>query len=445
MKSKLKYVFIFAFSLICMSFLLTAFDLDVIWNYGFSYGIARGEIPYKDFNMILTPCYPFLMSVPLLLNKNILVFYITNSLLITFLFYLLFQMYKEKAWIFLILLLFPLPAIIEPSYNLFLILLVTSIIYLEKKEKNDYLIGFLIGLTILTKQSVGPFLVIPTFVYYYKDIRKILKRFVGCLIPCVVFVLYLLFTKSFYQFLDLCLYGLLDFSNSNGFKVDIFFWMGIVLLIISIICFIRNRKDIKYLYILMFYSITIPLFDYAHVEFFLFVLCLGLIDKIKKAPKTLAFNCILFSVSISIILFTCSCIKAESDISFPNKYHNFNFRLMYSNADFIRDSVIQFVEENDDKNIIFIGSDAYFYKITCDRDIDYFDLNNYGNHGYHGTEKMKKKIDELEKGTLIIVDINHVMKEPGLRDQLNIEIAKYAMKKATFKESITAYDVYEIQ
>ena len=126
-------------------------------------------------------------------------------------------------------------------------------------------------------------------------------------------------------------------------------------------------------------------------------------------------------------------------------YHNFNFRLMYSNADFIRDSVIQFVEENDDKNIIFIGSDAYFYKITCDRDIDYFDLNNYGNHGYHGTEKMKKKIDELEKGTLIIVDINHVMKEPGLRDQLNIEIAKYAMKKATFKESITAYDVYEIQ
>ena len=445
MKSKIKYIFIFIFSLVCMSFLLTAFDLDVIWNYGFSYGISRGEIPYKDFNMVLTPFYSFLMSIPLLINKNIILFYISNSLLITGLFYLLFKMYKEKTWIFLILLLFPLPAIIEPSYNTFLIFLVVLLIYLEKNKSNDYLIGFIIGISILTKQSVGPLLFIPTIIYYRKDIRKILRRLLGVIIPCFIFFIYLVITNSLNSFIDLCILGLFDFNKSNGFKMDIFFFIGIILLVISIICFIKNKKDIKYFYILMFYSITIPLFDYAHVEFFFFIFCLGLVDKIKKVPRTLMFNSILFTISFSIILFCCSCIKAQSKIDFPNKYNNFNYRLMYSKANFIRDSVIEYIKDNKDKKIIMIGSDSYFYKITCNMDIDYFDLNNYGNHGYNGTEKMKKRIDELEKNTLIIIDINHVMKEPGLRDQLNVEIAKYAMKKSKFKESITAYDVYEIK
>lgn len=33
--------------------------IDEIWNYGFSYNIATGLIPYKDFNMVITPLYPF--------------------------------------------------------------------------------------------------------------------------------------------------------------------------------------------------------------------------------------------------------------------------------------------------------------------------------------------------------------------------------------------------
>lgn len=111
-KKNLKYIFIFFFSLICMGVLLTCFDGDVLWNYGFSYAISRGEIPYVDFNMILTPFYSFLMSIGLLFHQNILVFYIENALLIVLLFYLLFQLFRERAWFFLVLLIFPIPAVI---------------------------------------------------------------------------------------------------------------------------------------------------------------------------------------------------------------------------------------------------------------------------------------------------------------------------------------------
>ena len=51
--------------------------LDEIWNYGFSYNILNGVLPYRDFNMVLTPLYSFIMTIPLFIfGNNILVFHI---------------------------------------------------------------------------------------------------------------------------------------------------------------------------------------------------------------------------------------------------------------------------------------------------------------------------------------------------------------------------------
>lgn len=61
---------------------------------------------------------------------------------------------KYNISIFLILLIFPM-SLIFPSYNIFLLMLLILIIYLEKNNCNDYLIGFILGFLILTKQSVG--------------------------------------------------------------------------------------------------------------------------------------------------------------------------------------------------------------------------------------------------------------------------------------------------
>ena len=58
---------------------------------------------------------------------------------------------------------------------------------------------------------------------------------------------------------------------------------------------------------------------------------------------------------------------------------------------------------------------------------------------------MKKKIDNLKKNTIIIIDRKHTLRKQKEREQYNVEIAKYAMKKGIFKEDITAYSVYEIK
>ena len=64
-----KYIILFIIFFIFFLFFSTG-DADVIWNYGFSHAIRIGEIPYKDFNMIITPLYPAIMSIGLFIRKE---------------------------------------------------------------------------------------------------------------------------------------------------------------------------------------------------------------------------------------------------------------------------------------------------------------------------------------------------------------------------------------
>ena len=104
-----------------------------------------------------------------------------------------------------------------PSYNIFLYYLLVLLLYLEKNSKSDYLIRFVLGVAVLTKQSVGACLLLPSL-YYIKDFSKIKKRILGFIVPIFLFVVYLVITGSFYSFLDLCVFGLFDFATGNGNK-----------------------------------------------------------------------------------------------------------------------------------------------------------------------------------------------------------------------------------
>lgn len=58
-------------------------DNDLIWNYGFSYNIASNLIVYKDFNMVITPLYPFICGLAMnLLGNNFFIFNLINIVLL---------------------------------------------------------------------------------------------------------------------------------------------------------------------------------------------------------------------------------------------------------------------------------------------------------------------------------------------------------------------------
>lgn len=56
-KTNIKYVIVFLIALVALTFFSNLNCYDASWNYGFSYAFYKGEIPFRDFNMITPGFY----------------------------------------------------------------------------------------------------------------------------------------------------------------------------------------------------------------------------------------------------------------------------------------------------------------------------------------------------------------------------------------------------
>ncbi len=431
------FIFIFAFLLIFNLFIYPN-GFDEIWNYGFSYNILNGDLPYRDFNMVLTPLYSFLMAIPLFIfGNNILVFHIFNVFVIILCFFILYKLLGENVWLCMIAFWVPF-SILYPSYNLFLLLLFLILIYLEKMNKNDYLIGFILGLLILTKQSVGGLILIPGLLFCLKDKKKLISRIIGCLIPCSIFLMYLLVTKSFMNFLDLCLFGLFDFAGSNGNYNNLCFYVFIVITIITIIFIIKDKKNIYNYYALMFYSVSIPLFDTYHVQLQLIAfLLLFLMNFKKKVP----INCFVVFIFVVLCISFAYCKSTTFNNVYPNNINHFEYRYLPKAQVDLTNDVNAFIKNNKEYKYMFLDSNGYYFRIINDEHISYLDLINMGNWGYNGSDKLIKAIKKLPKNTMFFV----AGVELKSQKQANRRAIKYVIKNGKKINSVGLYDVYILE
>jgi len=133
---------------------------------------------------------------------------------------------------------------------------------LEEKKYNNYLIGIIIGLTFLTKQTIGIFLFIPTL--FTKDIKKIVKRIIGFIIPNIFLLIYLTYHNILFEFIDYTFLGISNFAEKNINH----YWSCLIILLIEIIYLTYKyikTKDIKIIYLLSFQIISFPIIDPYHI------------------------------------------------------------------------------------------------------------------------------------------------------------------------------------
>lgn len=435
-KTYIPYVFIFFFFLF-WNLIVCPVNLDEIWNYGFSHNIYRGIIPYLEFNMVITPLFPFIMSLPFhLFGSSMLVFHIEWAIILTVMFYIIHDYLKEKSYFFLVFMIFPL-SILFPSYNLFLFFLFFLLIKCEDAQANDYLIGFILACFILTKQTVGVMMLLPTL-YYWRKPKKILKRFIGCVIPGLLFIIYLLLTNSIMEFFDLCFFGLFDFFDSNHGGFNIYFVLFLLLLVNVIYFIIKDKKNIKNYYLLSFFSILIPLFDLYHFQIaflaFLFIL-------LEKKHVNLYLNIPLFSIGILIGLTIISLWYRKDDkIIYPNNIKHFEYRYLNQKYISFSNQIDALIDKYQDREIIFLSADGYYFRIINDMDIGYLDLINTGNWGYHGSLKLMEAIKN-KKDCLFFVDKS----ELGSNKQTDQEVLKYVINNGEVLEVEGSYYIYEIK
>lgn len=433
----LLFILLFVFNLF-----IYPITLDEIWNYGFSYNILNGKIPYLDFNIVLTPLFSFIMTLPLMMfGNNILVFNIFNIFIILGCFLLLHSLIDDNMWLCALIFFIPFP-ILYPSYNLFLLFLFLYLIYLEKNEKSDYLIGFIVGCLILTKQSVGVFLLLPCLLYYLKNKKKFISRLIGCIIPCSIFLIYLLITKSFMSFLDLCLFGLFDFAGNNSVTSKFYLFIFILICLVTIIFIVKEPKNIYNYYALMFYSISIPLFDAYHVGFQILVfvlLCFINLNFLKRLP--------IYSFAIFLVVYACMFVFyfygniSSSKILYPNNINHFEYRYLGSNQVDFTNEVSNYIKKNKDYKYMFLDSNGYYFRIINDESASYLDLINMGNWGYNGSDKLINSIKKLPKNTRFFIDGVELV---GQR-QIDRRAIKYVIKHGKKVDKVGLYDIYILE
>jgi len=427
------YIFIFLIFLFNFS-ILNSFNGDNYFNYGFAYNIAKGMIPYRDFNMVLFPFASFLCAfVMRIFGTKLIVYYIFNSIIATLIIYVINKLDKSVAVITLFfMLLFPVG-----GYNFLCLLLLFIIIYLEKNKANDFWIGLMVGLIVLTNQKMI-LLILPTLLL--KDHKRIIKRIIGIIIPFQILILYLFINNALYDFINYTILGLFDFGNSNS-NLSIYLVLELIMIGILIYKYLKY-KDETVLYCLFFQVISVPIFDFYHT-------CLALIPFVfcncHTVGKTLKIVNLIF---ISYIILFMS-YKMVEILNSDNYYlqldprENYYLILGARGADAINETIVNYYYQHiGEKDIYFVYFDMYYHKLKSDISINKFDLVNLGNNGYDGNSKLENKIREMKNTLFIVYEIED---QDKMFDQNNYELINFITSNYKKVDDL-GYDfgVYEI-
>jgi len=388
---------------------------DEVWNYGFAYNIATGLTPYKDFNMVVTPLFPMASALFMkIFGINIVTFHIFNAFICTTIFYYM-KKHIPKAY-YIVYALFLSKSL--PNYNIACILLLYMLMTMEDKKRNDYLIGIILGLTFLTKQNIGAFLCIPTL--FTKDIKKILKRIIGIIIPNFIILIYLLLNDCIYQYIDYTFLGVGSFAKEN---IQIY-PECLILVIISIIYLTYKyikTKDIKLLYLLFFQLMAFPLTEPYHVMIPLIPTIGYLLSTINLNKKLITaafiiFITLIFSVNIYDIY--------QKNIVYPNETNQYKYRRLFPGSDIAIKNIANYVNTIEDE-LYIISISAYTIKLEANQPINKYDLLNNGNLGKDGHTKIINEIKENcnKNKCTFLIDIRELTGES--KTQYNKDIIEY--------------------
>lgn len=422
------FILTLLFNLIC-----NKLTNDEIWNYGFIYNISTGLIPYKDFNMIITPLYPILGALFLsVFGKNFLSYHIFNSIICTTIFYNMKKTVPKNYYIiYSIFLLFS-----SPNYNSLCILLLYILIQMEDKKSNDYLIGIVLGLTFLTKQNIGIYLCLPTL--FIKNINKIIKRIIGYIIPNIILLLYLIYNNTLYKLIDYVFLGIESFTKEN-FLID---KISLILVITSSIYLTYQylkKKDIKIMYLLCFQLLVFPIIDQYHTMITIIPTLGYLLNKINLNKKIIILSFIIF-ISTIFSLELYNIYKGYN--VFPNITDEYKYRKLPCDTDKMIKEVSEYSNSVQEK-LYIISSNAYLFKLEAKIKINKYDLLNNGNLGRTGQIKLIKGINNecSNQKCTFIIDTKELSKEEHI--QYNKDIIKYIMKNYKITESIQGYLIYK--
>ena len=152
-------------------------------------------------------------------------------------------------------------------------------------------------------------------------------------------------------------------------------------------------------------------------------------------PFIIKYICI-YLVCVSIIL---SYLLNYKSVGLDIKsYNNIEFMLEGKNYHKCRYELLDYLKKYDiDKIYLLNSSENYILKIINDDNINYYDLNYYGNYGYKGVGNMLNKIKSLDDTIFVLYS-----DEFKVYGQHIVEFDQYIKKHSKKINNICIYDIY---
>ena len=235
-------------------------NLDTMWTFGFCQKIAKGYIPYRDYNMVITPLFAQITALFFkIFSPKMVIFNLVGvmQMVILLLFqYLTLKKIKisSKATVLIAFLtsIYPLHFGTN-SYNILACMFLFILYYIEickiryekyitltnKPEKTinifkikikytvlyNILTGFILGLIFLSKQNIGVYVILAISIYYFakslllkeitlkKSFTQLVIKAIFCILPILVEIIYLYLNGALYNFIDYCFLGIGTFNE----------------------------------------------------------------------------------------------------------------------------------------------------------------------------------------------------------------------------------------
>lgn len=498
MKNKIVNSLIFIVILILSALLIfqeQIGDLDELWQYSFANNIYNGLVPYKDFNMIVTPLFPFVASVFLRIFSNqLIVMRIFNTLVFVFILFITYKIFqllkidKIKSLFFVLILYFLFYLNLGVEYNYLILLITLTSLYFELRNidkyeifnhNKDIVLGILIGLTIVTKHTIGIALSV-MFIFYktifiknkqdYLAMKKIIiRRILGVMIPPVLLLIYLLFNNALHDCIDYCILGIMEFNNKVSY-FNLFFNENIIInlfsfimpvFLLSIIALLKYRKEdnVAKLLVMMIYAIvlfigTFPIANDGHFIIYGFIGIMStlysiyiVMKRIIKNKNIRVFINTFIQSAVIIFLIIYILMKISVLLKFYKDNNICKEELNHYYGVIINKNLLEQIESVDSyilnkkeekKRVYILDAGAVLYMLPIDIYNKNYDMFNKGNFGKNGENKLIEEISKTKDTQYLILK-----DEYSKNWQTPLKIIDYVKSNKSKIGEIEIFDIYE--
>ena len=117
--------------------------------------------------------------------------------------------------------------------------------------------------------------------------------------------------------------------------------------------------------------------------------------------------------------------------------YRYNYKVDYEDGE----NLSKIIDKYSKYDPVLIMYYSMTYNIINNKDINYFDVFLYGNHGYNGTNKMISRIDKMSNQYFLINMDEYNAARSGY-SQFNDEIVDYIISVSDLVESYGRINVY---